>query len=366
MEAFVTSPRLLLFLAMLLSVLHWAPVSEARDIHSFLNENFLNSSKSQNAKKWAVLVAGSKGFTNYRHQADVCHAYQILKAGGLQDENIIVFMYDDIANNPENRKPGVILNRINGPNVYPGVPKVDQDYTGDQATKANFYCVLLGMSRGVTGGSGKVLDSGPDDHVFIYYADHGSPGRLTMPDGDSVYASEFVNALKIKHQSNAYSQMVIYVEACESGSIFDGLLPEDLNVYATTSANPTESSYSCYHDPGLNAFLGDSYSVSWMEDSEARDPSTETLDEQYEAVKKRTGDKAKFGSTSHVMQYGTKKLGSCAVGDFIGSRSPKTKNYSPRNSSTRSHFIPQRDVELYLLHQKLVASVASEVCGEGR
>ena len=24
---------------------------------------------------WAVLVAGSNGFWNYRHQADICHAY---------------------------------------------------------------------------------------------------------------------------------------------------------------------------------------------------------------------------------------------------------------------------------------------------
>lgn len=24
---------------------------------------------------WAVIVAGSNGFWNYRHQADACHAY---------------------------------------------------------------------------------------------------------------------------------------------------------------------------------------------------------------------------------------------------------------------------------------------------
>ena len=27
---------------------------------------------------WALLVAGSSGFVNYRHQADVCHAYHLL------------------------------------------------------------------------------------------------------------------------------------------------------------------------------------------------------------------------------------------------------------------------------------------------
>ncbi len=57
-------------------------------------------------------------------QADVCHAYQILSKGGLKDENIIVFMYDDIAFNRENPRPGVIINSPQGNDVYKGVPKV--------------------------------------------------------------------------------------------------------------------------------------------------------------------------------------------------------------------------------------------------
>ena len=31
---------------------------------------------------WAVLVAGSHTWSNYRHQADVYHAYQVLKKQG--------------------------------------------------------------------------------------------------------------------------------------------------------------------------------------------------------------------------------------------------------------------------------------------
>ena len=54
----------------------------------------------------------------------MCHAYQVLKKGGLKDENIIAFMCDDIAFNKENPKRGIIINNPNGPNVYKGVPKV--------------------------------------------------------------------------------------------------------------------------------------------------------------------------------------------------------------------------------------------------
>lgn len=41
-----------------------------------------------------------------------------------------------------------------------------------------------------------------------------------------------------------------------------------LTVYATTAANPRESSYACYYDDERQTYLGDWYSVNWMEDSD--------------------------------------------------------------------------------------------------
>lgn len=57
-------------------------------------------------------------------QADVCHAYQILKKGGLKEENIVVLMYDDIAMHELNPRRGTIINHPQGEDVYAGVPKV--------------------------------------------------------------------------------------------------------------------------------------------------------------------------------------------------------------------------------------------------
>jgi hypothetical protein len=45
-------------------------------------------------------------------------------------------------------------------------------------TVDNFFAVLLGNKSAVVGGSGKVVDSGPNDHIFIFYSDHGGPGVL--------------------------------------------------------------------------------------------------------------------------------------------------------------------------------------------
>ena len=50
--------------------------------------------------------------------------------------------------------------------------------------------------------------------------------------------------------------------------MFDGVLRSDINVYATTAANPSESSYACYYDQERSTYLGDRYSVSWLEDSD--------------------------------------------------------------------------------------------------
>jgi len=99
-------------------------VTLSKGVHPMVHEHDEQGNFEVVGKKWALLVAGSKGYSNYRHQSNICHAYHVLKSGGLQDENIIVFMYDDIAYHNENPRPGVIINRPDGPNVYPGVPKV--------------------------------------------------------------------------------------------------------------------------------------------------------------------------------------------------------------------------------------------------
>lgn len=51
-----------------------------------------------------------------------------------------------------------------------------QDYVGEDVNAENFFNVILANKSGITGGSGKVLNSAPNDHIFIYYVDHGGPG----------------------------------------------------------------------------------------------------------------------------------------------------------------------------------------------
>ena len=91
--------------------------------------------------------------------------------------------------------------------------------------------------------------------------------------------------------------MVIYIEACESGSMLEGLLPDNINIYGTTASNAEESSYACYYDEKRDTYLGDVYSVVWMEDSDVEKLDQESLYQQFLVTLNKT-------NTSHVMQYG--------------------------------------------------------------
>ena len=96
---------------------------------------FLSLISIATADNYAVLVAGSNSWFNYRHQADVLHAYQMLLGKNFRPENIIVFAYDDIANNTRNPFPGKIFNKPTyadpGVDVYAGA-KID--YSGASVT----------------------------------------------------------------------------------------------------------------------------------------------------------------------------------------------------------------------------------------
>ncbi|XP_022131350.1 vacuolar-processing enzyme-like [Momordica charantia] len=307
--------------------------------------------------RWAVLIAGSNGYWNYRHQADICHAYQLLRKNGLKDENIIVFMYDDIAFNPENPRRGVIINHPQGSDVYHGVPK---DYTGEEVNVNNFFAAILGDKKALRGGSGKVVDSGPNDHIFIYYSDHGGPGVLGMPTYPYMYADDLVDVLKKKHAAGSYKSLVFYLEACESGSIFEGVLPKDMDIYATTASNAVESSWGCYcpgdypgPPPEYDTCLGDLYSVAWMEDSDRHNLKTETLGQQYELVKKRTLNDFDFYG-SHVMQYGDIALNKDALSSYMGTDPANENNTFVESNSLRptTKVTNQRDADLVHFWEK--------------
>jgi len=295
---------------------------------------------------WAILIAGSRSWSNYRHQADVCHAYHIVhNVGGIPEDNIIVMMADDIAYNDENPYPGNIINVPNGENVYLGVPK---DYTGEDVNKNTLKNVLLGESgSNASHNSQKVLRSTEEDNVFIYYSDHGAKGLILMPYGDPLYADELGWLLQEMRIRKMFKNLVFYLEACESGSMFDGFLPKDMGIYAMTASAADEPSFAYFWDSDRRVYLADEFSINWIVDSESNmTASYETIERQFETTKARTNE-------SHVHQYGDLEFVREPIEEFQGIES--AKKIDPITKITKvKRGVPQWDVRLESLKQMLL------------
>merc|ERR1712166_133919 len=141
------------------------------------------------ADHFAVLVAGSSTYGNYRHQADVAHAYHVMIENGIP--------VDDIATSDENPFKGKIFNRPgkNQTDYYAGL-KID--YRGKDVIPANFVAILTGGKSVVTATdgttkAGKVLKSTKDDNVFVNFVDHGGVNIIGFPE-TTMHATDLVSA----------------------------------------------------------------------------------------------------------------------------------------------------------------------------
>jgi legumain len=210
-----------------------------------------------------------------------------------------------------------------------------------------------------------VIASGPNDHVFVYYADHGGPGILGMPEGQTyLYGKDIVSTLVDKSKANGFAQLVFYIEACESGSIFSGTLPANIKVYATTASNPDESSWGCYcpgmseaPPAGYNTCLGDLYAVAWMEITDVAG-RLETLEKQFELVRDRVSQNGTFSEGSHVMQYGEVDFDTEQMDLFIGDAKANTNAIV---SHTNAGTVSNRDADLLYLGAKHPARLAEKL-----
>jgi len=303
---------------------------------------------------WAVIVAGSNGYWNYRHQADACHAYQVAKSKGIAEDHIIMMAYDDIAHNSENPFPGQLFNKPDGPDVYAGC---NIDYRGDDVTPEKFMEVLTGTA------SGKSLQSTSEDNVFIFFSDHGAPGLIAFPASAGVlHKTDMVNTFQTMSDKGMFNKLTFYLEACESGSMFEDLnIP---NVYALSAANPTESSWGAYcgrdaivNGKNINSCLGDLFSVNWMEDAEAVDTTSESLDTAFKTIMTKT-------TKSDVMQWGDVSFTDDKVAEFVGTLNPDLIT-SDTDASASAVNVRQVDLDrLYSMYTSATTSADRLVVGE--
>jgi hypothetical protein len=292
---------------------------------------------------------------NYRHQADVCHAYQVVvKQHGVPKEQVVTMLYNDVVKSFFNTRRGTMFNEPGGADVYKDVAI---DYSGKQITPKNFLAVLRGDEAAMRGvGSGRVVASGPADRVFVYFADHGAPGFLAFPSKllvvpTQLYARDLIRTLTDMHGAQRYGQLLLYVEACDSGSIFNGLLPSNISALAVTAAGALEPSMACYYNNTLGTFLGDCFSNHWLEEQDAAPSPRETVGEQVTRVRAAT-------DTSHVCVYGDTALARVPAAAFLGAPPAGAPTAGATRGVRRpAGAVSSRDVAVETLRRQLASAL---------
>jgi len=198
---------------------------------------------------WAVLVAGSSGWDNYRHQADVLAQYRLLRDRGVPDSHIVLVSADDLAHATENPQPGVVRYEPGGPNLNRAV---HVDYHA--LTAARLLRILTG------------LPTTRNDDVYVFMAGHGNQNGFYLglngpiPRGGGGYTVVTPRALAATARKMRYRRLLIAVDSCQGGALGGKL--DAPGAALISGAGPTEDSQSVNYDPELGTWLGDEFAFS--------------------------------------------------------------------------------------------------------
>jgi glycosylphosphatidylinositol transamidase (GPIT) subunit GPI8 len=246
---------------------------------------------------WALLVAASGDWTNYRHQADVMAQYQRLRQGGVPADHIVVVAANNLARNPRNSHPPDVPYSVGGSSLNDGF-KVDYPLHGMTADR--LMEILTGRA---SARNPKVIRAGPGDDVYVYLAGHGNQNGLYLGLGEAVpdpgdrfsvltppLLDDTINSMAARH---GYRRMLVVVEACEGG-----VLGQDLTAPGAlliSAANSTENSLSANYDTDRHTWLADQFSYQLYQ-AVAQSPNA-SIDDIYQHLYLNV-------EGSHVSAYG--------------------------------------------------------------
>ena len=255
--------------------------------------------------RYVFLFAGSKGFSNYRHQADVMTLTNMF----YHTSNVTTFLYGDINelyHTTDHRFDEYNESRIN--------------FTGDDVTVSKLNETM------------QSINYMKDDTIFLYYSDHGAPGMLLAPIPPEIYAQDLESILK--PLSKKVKGILVIIEACYSGSIARYVsIPNVLILTASSSAQP---SYSMSWDPKMKTFLTNFFTAQFI-DYVSSNTSKRVLD-MVNSVSNMT-------EQSSVNCFGDFNIAKMKLSKFIG------KNINRRKSDKIDQLVSNKNsYDIYMKH----------------
>jgi glycosylphosphatidylinositol transamidase (GPIT) subunit GPI8 len=257
-----------------------------------LEEYVSNLTYPEHIDNYAVVVAGSSGWSNYRHQADALAMYHALKAQGFDDDHIILIIEDDIADNPRNLHPGEMRIVSDGDNLYKDLMI---DYKMSSLYPADIQNIMTGVK---TARTPVVLEAGENDNVFIFWSGHGEYKSLIYNEQEFT-ASEVRDMLETMNREKKYRKLLFVMETCFSGSVAESC--EGINgILMMTAANDSETSKADMFDSELGVYLSNGFTRAFQ-DMIIEQPNVSLRDLFYHVVRQTAG--------SHASLYNYKNYG---------------------------------------------------------
>lgn len=289
--------------------------------------------------------------------------YSDLIMRGFKPENIILMSYSTALTAAENPLKGMIFTdpaeTTDGDwakyGCFDHIDYTDKDINGEV-----FLGILSGDAARVEKATGKknpkVFSGGPEDTMFTYYIDHGSPDVIWVED-DAVRTAQVMEAMKAAYEKKLYGKWLWYIETCYSGSVFEKL-PADWNVYVMTSADADHSAAmsNCPPDDvvagkSLDTCIAGLWDNYWMEYAE-KNPDT-TVGELFDAVKARVAEE----SDQNVSEFGDMTFRDLPLAEFFGK--PTTSTRARRATPKRESVVPIDQVPVHLAKWKAIREGSS-------
>lgn len=253
-------------------------------------------------QRWALLVATSDRWEDYRFQADVLAMYHFLKSSGYDDEHIVLIMEDNLAYNERNPDKGEIRVEPDGENLY---HDIQVDYKLSELGKEDIADILCGKSSPRLY---SVINADEDDNVFVFWSGHGMPGLWCWgynPDGiDADMAKDMFSKA-------SFRKMICFIETCYSGSVASACagIP---GLLFFTAANAFETSKADVFSSKLNVWLTNRFTLS-LRSALENNPAISLRELYYTLFRNTVG--------SHVMIYNNDAYGNMfnnTMEEFVG------------------------------------------------
>lgn len=231
---------------------------------------------------WAVLVATSRFWFNYRHLANTLSLYRTVKRLGIPDSQILLLLPDDMACNPRNAFSGTVYSNADRHMDLYG-ENVEVDYRGYEVTVENFIRLLTDRWEESVPAS-KRLQTDEGSNILIYMTGHGGSEFLKFQDSEEISSWDLADAFSQMREKKRYNEMLFMIDTCQANTLYRQFYAPGL--IATGSSEEDESSYSHHADNDVGVAVIDRwtyYVLEFLETQVTGPTSDKTLGDLFDS-----------------------------------------------------------------------------------